>query len=300
MNIEDAMATSPPKSAARNSGRAGIAWMMLCTLLFVSQDAIIRVLTRTYPVIEVVWARCAVHLLLIAVFLAVRSPHLMRSSRPALQIGRSLLLLGIALFLAQAMRIMPFADIQSVAAVAPVLVTALSVPLLGEKVGWRRWIGVLCGLSGALLIIGPASDAFHWVVALPLAAALCNALYQILTRMLRDHDRPQTTIFFTGIGGTLVCTLLLPFNWVTPDLTGGVLMVLLGTLGLVSHFCLIRAYSAAPAATIAPFGYMTLVWSALFAVTLFGEVLKLSTLAGGAVIVASGIYIFHREQARLR
>ena len=130
--------------------------------------------------------------------------------------------------------------------------------------------------------------------------AFCNALYQIATRKLRGADSPTTTIFYTGMAGTVVCTLALPFNWVTPDLTAAALMVLLGTLGGISHFCLIRAYSAAPAATVAPFGYTTLVWAAVYSLMVFGEDLRLSTIAGTIIIVGSGVYIFYREQTRSR
>lgn len=299
MQFDEPAVANPPKPVTQGSARTGIAWMILCTLLFVSQDATIRILTRNYPVLEVVWARFAVHFAIAAAIVAWRSPRLMRSRHPVLQIVRSALLFGVAIFITLAMRVLPFAEVQSVGAVAPVLVTALSVPLLGEKVGWRRWIGVFGGLTGAMVIIGPANGTFHWTVGLPLGAALCNALYQICTRKLRD-DPPATTMFYTGLAGTAAGTVLLPFNWVTPDLTGTALMAVLGGLGLVSHLCLVRAYAVASAATIAPFGYTTLVWSALFAVILFGEVLSLSTLAGGAIIVVSGIYIFHREQSRKR
>ena len=294
----DETAASPQKTAGQAFGRAGIAWMIATTVFFVSQDATMRVLTRSYPVLEVAWARFTVHMLLVAGMVAWHNPHLMRSSRPVLQMVRSLLLLAAMLFSTLSLRSLPFAEVQAVAAAAPVLVTALSVPLLREKVGWRRWAGVLGGLSGTLLIIGPASGTFHWVVALPLAAALANALYQICTRMLKGDDKPGTTMFYTSLAGALITTLLLPFNWVTPDVTGAALMLLLGVLGLISHFCLIRAYTAASAATVAPFGYMTLVWAAFFSLTIFGETLTPFTLGGGAIIVLSGVYIFHREQTR--
>lgn len=295
---EVSMATRSP--AERQSGHAGILWMILTTLLFVTQDATTRVLAKSYPVMEVAWARFAVHMLLVGCIVTWRSPHLMVSRRLPLQLVRSCLLLATTLLAVLALRSISFAEVQAIAAAAPVLVTALSVPLLGEKVGWRRWVGVLAGMVGALIIVGPVGGTFQWALALPLGAAFCNALYQIATRKLKGVDSPTTTIFYTGMAGTVVCTLALPFNWVTPDLTGAALMILLGTLGGISHFCLIRAYSAAPAATVAPFGYTTLVWAAVYALMLFGEDLRLSTITGTVVIVTSGVYIFYREQARSR
>ena len=286
--------------AERRAGRAGIFWMILTTLLFVTQDATTRILAKSYPVMEVAWARFAVHMLLVGIVVAWRSPHLMVSHRLPLQLVRSCLLLATTLLAVLSLRSIPFAEVQAIAAAAPVLITALSVPLLSEKVGWRRWVGVLAGMAGALIIVGPVGGTFQWALALPLAAAFSNALYQIATRKLRGADSPTTTIFYTGMAGTVVCTLALPFNWVTPDLTAAALMVLLGTLGGISHFCLIRAYSAAPAATVAPFGYTTLVWAAVYSLMVFGEDLRLSTIAGTIIIVGSGVYIFYREQTRSR
>ncbi len=274
--------------------------MVLTTLLFVSQDAVTRVLVQTYPVLEVAWARFAVHLALALLIVGARSPSLLVSRRPGAQLVRSLLLLTVTSLSMLSFRLLPFVDVAAIVNVAPVLVTVLSVPLLKEQVGWRRWMAVLVGFLGAMMIIGPASLTFQWAVVLPLGAALGQALYQIVTRILRNSDPTATTFAYTSVVGTVLCSLALPFHWVTPDATGWALMVLLGALGATSHFCLIRAFSAAPAATVSPFGYTSLVWAVLCGLLIFGEVPSPSTLAGGLVIVASGIYILYREQARLR
>ncbi len=285
---------------ARASARAGIAWMVLTTLLFVSQDAVTRVLVQTYPVVEVAWARFAVHLALAATLLAVRSPRLMVSARPGLQLVRSALLLTVTLLATTALGILPFVDLAAIVNVTPVLVTLLSIPMLNETVGWRRGVAVLVGFAGAMLIVGPASGVFQWAVLLPLGSAFAHALYQIVTRMLKSSDPTMTTFFYTSVVGAVVCSLALPFVWVTPDLASAGLMLLLGGLGACSHFCMIRAFTAAPAATVAPFGYTTLVWATLFGVLVFGEVPAATTIAGAVVIVGSGIYILYREQIRAR
>ncbi|MDQ2105508.1 DMT family transporter [Azospirillum isscasi] len=292
-------ATEKALSSA-SSGRAGIAWMLLTTLLFVTQDATLRVLVQTYPFPEVAWARFAVHLAIAFAVVAVRSPSHLIAKRPGIQILRSALLAVLTLLVAVSYKTLPFVDVAAIANVAPVLVTVLSVPLLKETVGWRRGLGVLGCFIGAMIIIGPASIVFQWAILLPLGAALCNALYQIVTRLLRGGDSTLTTFFYTSMAGTVLCGLLLPFGWVTPDLTGAALMVLLGALGACSHFCLIRAYTAADAATVAPFGYTSLLWAVLYGLLVFGEAPSAFTLAGGLVIVASGVYIFHREQVRAR
>ena len=282
------------------SAWAGIAWMTATTLLFVTQDATMRVLTQSYPIFEVAWARFAVHMLWALLLVGIPSPRLMVSNRPGLQLLRSGLLVGLTLVVALSISLLPFVDVVTISNAAPVLVTALSVPLLGERVGWRRWMGVLAGFMGALMIVGPASITFQWAILLPLCAAFANALYQITTRLLSSGDQPLTTFFYTALVGTAVCSVALPFVWVTPDATGWALMLLIGTAGALSHFCMIRAYTAAPAATVAPFGYTTLVWALLCGVFIFGEVPSPSTLAGGVVIVGSGLYILYREKARVR
>lgn len=295
-SLENAVPPVVSAAETRASARAGIAWMVVTTLLFVSQDAVTRVLLQTYPVMEVAWARFAVHLLLAAVLVGGRSPRLMVSARPGLQLVRSALLLSITLLMMMALGLLPFVDVAAILTVTPVLVTVLSIPMLKETVGWRRGLAVLAGFGGAMLIVGPASGAFQWAVALPLAAAVSNALYQIVTRMLKSSDPTLTTFFYTSVVGAVLCTVALPFVWVTPDLASVGLMLLLGSLGAGSHFCMIRAYTAAPAATVAPFGYTTLVWAALFGVLLFGELPSAATIAGAVVIVGSGVYILYREQ----
>ncbi|HYD29817.1 MAG TPA: DMT family transporter, partial [Azospirillaceae bacterium] len=295
-----AAAAAAAAAEARRSARAGIAWMVLTTLLFISQDAVTRVLVQSYPVPEVAWARFTVHFLLAAALLGVRSPRLMVSARPGLQLVRSTLLLMVTLLATTALGILPFVDLAAIVNVTPVLVTLLSIPMLGEKVGWRRGMAVLVGFAGAMLIIGPASGVFQWAVLLPLGSAVAHALYQIVTRQLKSSDPTMTTFFYTSMVGTVVCSLALPFVWVAPDLASAGLMVLLGTIGACSHFCMIRAFTAAPAATVAPFGYTTLVWATLFGVLLFGEVPSATTIAGALVIVGSGIYIVYREQMRAR
>ncbi|MGQ9370183.1 DMT family transporter [Azospirillum sp. ST 5-10] len=291
---------APVIDAAGASARAGVAWMVATTFLFVSQDAITRVLVQSYPVLEVAWARFAVHLVLAAALVGWRAPGLLVSRRPGLQLVRSLMLLTVTLLMMTALGLLPFVDVTAILNSTPVLITVLSIPLLKETVGWRRGLAVLAGFAGALLIVGPASGAFQWTVLLPLSAAVANALYQIITRMLKTSDPTLTTFFYTSVVGTAVCSAALPFVWETPDLTAAGLMLLLGSLGASSHFCMIRAYTAAPAAVVAPFGYTTLVWATGWGVLVFAEVPAWTTLLGAGVIVASGIYILYREQVRAR
>lgn len=275
---------------------AGIVWMLAATLVFVTQDATSRVLLHSYPIVEVAWARFTIHMLVAVGVVLVRAPSRLRTSRPGLQVVRSFLLFAVSMLMLAALQMMPFMDITAIVAVAPVLVTALSVPLLGETVGWRRWLGVSAGLVGAMMIVGPASSAFHWAVVLPLMIAVSNALYQIVTRKLGPLDHPLTTSAYTALVGAVGTTALLPLVWVTPDAAGWGLMLILGLAGTLSHYCMIRAYTAASASLVAPFGYMTMVWAAGYSLLLFAEIPSATTIAGSAVIVASGLYILYRER----
>ena len=280
----------------RAAARTGIAWMLLTTCLFVGQDAIARVLVKDYPAMEVAWARYFVHVLIATVIVAWRNPSLMVSRRPLLQILRSTLLLGSTLTALAAIKVLPFVDYTAIMWVTPVLVTALSVKMLAEKVGWTGWLSVLVGMIGVLVIVRPGGADFSVAMLFPLVAAFTNALYQIITRILKFTDSPTTTFFYTGFAGAILCAPFLPLEGIMPDARGGALMVLLGAVGGASHYCLIRAFTAAPAAVVAPFGYTSLLWATLFSVVVFAEIPTTTTLIGASLIVAAGLVVFLRPR----
>jgi drug/metabolite transporter (DMT)-like permease len=274
------------------STRMGILWMLVATLLFVCQDSTARILLATCPPAEIAFARFFVHLVLVGSFLGWREPRLMRTRRPVLQMLRSGLLLGTTLFGLLALNVMPFLDFSAVAWVAPVLVTALSVWLLREKVGLRGWLSVFAGLAGVWVIVGQGGIDFSPLMAWPLLAALCNALYQIATRKLHTSDPALTTLFYSPVAGAVFCAAFLPFVGVAPKPADLALMVLLGALGVASHFCMIRAFAAALANIIAPFGYTALLWALLSGIVIFAEIPSLRTIIGAGLIVAAGLSIF--------
>jgi drug/metabolite transporter (DMT)-like permease len=272
--------------------------MLVCTGLFVCQDSIAKYLVQAYPATEIAWARYSIHLVLVACYLAHRDPRLMRSRRPALQLARSGLLLAITLFGMLAMRIMPFVDVSAVMSAAPVLVTGLAVVMLGENVGLAAWLSVFVGMAGVWVILGNRVE-FSLAMSFPFVAALCNALYQIATRMLHFIDKPMTTLFYSAVAGSLYCSPFLAFYGRLPGAADAALMLMLGLLGVASHFCLIRAYTAAPANIIAPFGYTALLWASLSGAVIFAEIPSPRTMLGSAMIVAAGLSIFLRSGRRM-
>jgi drug/metabolite transporter (DMT)-like permease len=272
--------------------------MLVTTFLFACQDSTSAILLATYPAMEVTWARYFVHLVVMTALISWRNPDLLRTRRPALQIFRSGLALGSTLFGMLGLRIMPLVDVSAIVWVTPVLVTALSVFMLGEKVSLAGWLSVGAGLAGVWVIVNPAGIEFTPAMMFPFLSALSGAIYQIATRMLRLTDPPFTTLFYTAIVGVAICSTALPFTAVIPTATDAALMLFLGSLGVVSHFCMIRAFNAAPANVVAPFGYTALLWASLFSVIIFSAVPTARTWTGEAMIVGAGLFIFLRERGK--
>lgn len=281
---------------AGHDARRGIAWMLLTMGLFVSMDTVAKWLTQHYPVPQVIWARYVFHFLLLAVFLNVRLPRLLRSAKPKLQVLRSLMLVFTTTLFFFGISQIPLATASALMYTAPLLVTVLSIPLLGESVGPRRLASVAVGFLGALVILRPGADAFEPAALLPLAAAGAYAMYQLTTRMLSAVDAPLTTLLYTALVGAVLATPVVPFVWQAPDALGWALMVAVGGLGAISQFCLIKAFQAAPASVVTPFGYSSVLWATLYGFLVFGDLPDGFTILGAGIVVASGLYIWHRER----
>ena len=289
--------TLGPIRNSASPGR-GILWMLLTMALFVGLDTTAKFMSQSFPVLQLVWARNLFHILILGVIVAPRLSVILRTRRPGLQVLRSMLLLGATGFFFSAISRMPLANANAIMFVAPILVTALSMPLLGERVGPHRWGSVVVGFLGALVIIRPGTDAMDPAALLALGAACSYALYQITTRRLTGVDAPLTTLVYSASVGTLVTSLAVPAVWVPPAPAEWVGLAMLGVFGALGHFTLIKAYENAPAATVAPFGYSNLIWATLSGFVVFGDLPDRWTVAGAVVIAASGIYIVHRERLR--
>ena len=286
--------------AASADARRGVALMLLTMLLFSAMDLMVKHLVTLYPVPQVAWGRFFFHAVLWAAVLAPRLPVIVRTSRPGLQLARSGLLMVTTLLFFATVIYLPLADATAIMQCAPLIVTALSLPLLGEHVGVRRWLGVAAGFTGALIIIRPGTDGMQLAAFLPLGAATTFALYQISTRLLSRTDGTLNTLLYTPLLGAAVLAAALPFYWVMPDAGGWALMALTGLLGGLGHFTMIRAFTWGPAATVSPFGYTGLIWAALYGLVFFDDFPDGWTIAGAAIVVGSGLYILHREHLKLR
>ena len=282
------------------NARRGILWMLATTVFFVSLDATAKYLTRSYPVVEIVWARYLFHTIFAIAWAGAQLPDAVRRARFGMQFLRGLFLVGTTLLFFLAIRTMPLADATSIMFLSPILVTALSVPLLREQVGPRRWLGVAAGFAGALIIVRPGAGVIQFAALLAVVAAAINALYQITTRLINRTDRPITTNVYSAAVGTVAASLGLPFAWAMPDVQGWLLMAFAGLCGAIGHYCMIKAYEAAPAAVVAPIGYVGLIWSTFYGYLLFGDLPDHWTVIGALIIVGSGLYILYRERERKR
>ena len=289
----------------------GVFWMLLTMFLFVSMDASVKLLVQDFSPLQIVWARFFFHMVWLLVFFNARFISLFTTNALKMQLLRSALLVLTTSLFFSSLRTTELSTATAIMFLSPIFVTVLAIPLLGESVGIRRLIGVLTGFIGALIIVHPGisetgsgalatgEGLFRWIPEpghlLAVTAAASNALYQILTRSLRDIDNSNTTLLYSGVVGVLVMSAYSPTVWVMPEGTQWLLMALVGFLGCTSHFCLIRAFKNAPASVVVPFTYSSLIWAALFGYAIFDTLPDAWTLTGASLIIASGLYIFYRE-----
>jgi drug/metabolite transporter (DMT)-like permease len=280
-----------------HSAGKGIALMLAAVLMFALLDASSKHLSQTFAVPLLVWARYAVHFVLMLVFLAPsRRGRLVATKRPLQQVVRALLLVGVTGFVMAAFRIMPLAETTALLFVTPLFVALLAGPMLGEKVGRLRWAAVVAGLAGMLLIARPNSAGGAMSVegiALALAAAACYSLYQIQTRQLSPTEDTVTMVFYTALVGTATMSLALPWIWQGPwpSLIEALMIASLGILGGTGHYLLIRAFRHAPASTLSPLLYVQLIWATLLGWAVFGALPDAMAAAGMAIIAGAGLLL---------
>lgn len=278
----------------------GIALMCGAVGCFAFLDATAKYLGRHMDVLEVVWARYTFGFVLAFIWSnPISCPGLMRSARPALQIGRSTLLLGSTMLNFFALKYLQLDQALTITFSTPFFVAALSGPVLGEWVGPRRWAAIGVGFLGVLIVTRPGLDAVPPAAALSAAGALCYAAYALSTRILARTDSNQTTLFYSNLVGALVMLPAVLAVWTPPQsLLIGALMLTMGALASVGHFLLIAAHRLAPASVLSPFIYSQLAWTVTLGYLVFADVPSHWTIAGAAIIVASGLYLLHRERIR--
>jgi drug/metabolite transporter (DMT)-like permease len=293
--------TQQQPAGRRDEPLRGIPLFLVAITLFSVSDALAKLLGETLPGPMIAWLRYAVFLSLALVPLMRRGGlSLLRSRQPFSQVLRGAGVAGSAILFILALRELPLAEATAINFVSPFFVTALSVLVLGERVGWRRWSALGVGLLGMLIILRPGTDAFGLEALLPIGSSAVWAMAVVVTRRMAGVDPTATTILWTAGTGFALMTLLLPlgFAWPTPRELG--IGLLIGLVSTAAQWLVVGAYRLAPASVLAPFSYLQLLHSALFGLLLFATLPDRWTLIGAAVIAASGLYTAHRERVRMR
>jgi drug/metabolite transporter (DMT)-like permease len=287
----------PTKSTAnKGAPLAGIGLMLAGIALFSVNDALGKWLLGTYSVGELLLVRSAAALLLIAPFVRHAGIVAFTSAPlPGLQIVRLLLsTLEVAMFF-WAVSYLPLADTVTFYLAGPIYVTALSVILLGERVGWRRWAAVLVGFVGVVLALRPSAASFTLPALIALTGSVFFAFLMISTRLLRET--PNTVLVAGQIGGTfLFGAVMTPFAWVMPSPRDFALLSLFGVFSIMALACVNLSLKLAAASVVVPYQYTLIVWAIVLGYVVFGDVPDPFTLCGAAVIITAGLYIFWRER----
>ncbi len=264
-------------------------------------DAMAKVLGHSMHSVQVVWLYLLfvfINMSLYLVFKRQNVRKLAKANKPGLQGVRGLCILGSLSFIFASLQYLPLAEATVINFTGPLFMVALAGPMLGEKVGWRRWAAVVAGLVGAMIVVRPGSEVFQWAALLPIGSALFFALFQLITRKLAGHDSALTTLLYTQVVAGIGALLAAPFFWTPLDMGDIALAFVAGTVGFTAHMCMFNAFRLADASLLAPINYTRIVASVLLGYFMFGDLPDQYTVIGGAVIIGSGLFVIYRETVR--
>jgi len=283
------------------NARLGVILMIVTTFIFALQDGISSHLAGEYNVLMVVMIRYwffAAFVMTITSRQAGGLRNAARTSQPMLQITRALILVVEICVMVLAFTLLGLVESHAVFTSYPLLIAALSGPVLGEAVGWKRWAAIGIGFVGVLIILEPGFGVFSPAAIVPLISALLFALYGLLTRFAARKDNANTSFFWTGTVGAVAITAVGIWFWEPMTATDWVWMAALCVTGATGHFTLIKTYEVAEASAVQPFAYLQLVFASFFGITFFGETLELNVAIGAAVVVCAGLFTLWRERVK--
>jgi drug/metabolite transporter (DMT)-like permease len=271
----------------------GILFMLAAASFFPVMNGLAKLMSREYSSEQVVWARTVSHLVFALALVVPRHGWgIVRTRRPGVQFVRSLLLIGSTFLFFSAIRFVPIAQAASISFTAPLIVVLLAGPMLGERIRLSRVVAVTLGFLGVLVVIRPGAAVFQWASLLIVGSAACFAVYQILTRRVAGVDRPETSVVYSALVGSVLMSLIVPFAWRTPgSLADVALLGSLGVLGGLGHYCVARAMMYAAANLLSPFQYWQMVGSVIVGWWLFSEMPDTWTWVGTALIIGAGLYV---------
>ena len=284
-------------TGSKSGPMVGILIMVLGMITLASTDAISKSLTDSFAVIQILWIRFIIFAG-VGVFIALKKHGRQGfcTKRPVAQILRALILVTTNFMAVFTLSLMAMADVHSILAISPIIVMAVSVPLLGEFLGSRRWLAVGVGFLGVLVILRPGVGVFEPVSLIALSVAVLFSSYTVLTKIISRDDTNETTLFYTGIVGFICLTAIGPFFWLAPSAEDWAWLIIAGIGGTLAHVFIITALHFAPASTLQPFNYIMLVWATVLGFFVFNDLPDTWTLAGGSLIVLSGLYAWNRER----
>jgi len=273
--------------------------MCIAVATFAVSSTMVKGLGSGYPVSQIVFFRCLVAFL--PLYIAIHRGggwHILHTKRPGAHIFR-VVVGGFALFIGfYALTLMPLADYFAFTYAAPLFATLLSIPILGEKVGIRRWTAVLVGFAGVLIMLRPGTQSFDYATLVAIAAAFTYALAIVAVRNLARTESSAATVFYFTVAGLVLSAAVLPFEWRTPSLKEWALLIGIGLVSGFGQILMTDAYRLAPPSVIAPFDYTSMIWALILGYALFGDFPEPVVLVGSAVVIASGVYIIYRETVR--
>ncbi|PVB62583.1 DMT family transporter [Labrenzia sp. 011] len=278
----------------------GISLIVLACLCFAVLDATAKYLSASLPTLQIVWIRFLSHTVIAMVLFRVwKTPSLLKTRRPVLQLVRAVCLLSTTILNFFAVRYLQLAETMSIMFAAPFVITALAGPLLGEWAGIRRWCAIIVGFMGVLVVTQPGVGGMHWAAIYSVAAMITYALYALLTRQLTATDGSAGMLIISGLVAAVAMTPIGLSVWEMPqDIWTWALLLVTGALGAGGHFVFIMAHRIAPAPVLAPFIYSQIVWMIALGYLIFADVPTATTLLGAAIVVGSGLYILYRERVK--
>lgn len=293
-----AIPSQPASSSPADNSINAILLMVIAVASFGFLDAVAKYLSETLPVVQVVWMRFVMHVVLAFFFLRVwRNFDRFSTKRPLLQISRGLFLLGTTAFNFWALLYLQLAETASIMFAGPIVVAALAVPLLGEKVGPRRWAAIFVGFIGVLIVTRPGMDGLGWPALISMASMISFALYSLATRVLAQTENEAGLVLFTALVPALAFAPWAIAVWQWPsDALSWALMLATGILGGGGHWLLIKAHQSTGASTLAPFMYTQIIWMIALGWLIFADIPTAWTLLGAGIIIASGLYLLYREE----
>jgi drug/metabolite transporter (DMT)-like permease len=299
--LEPSFRAAAKGAVPENYARA-VLFMALAAVFLPLLNASIQYLAPSYPVGQLLWGRYAGHMaFMLVVFAPRRGTALLASTRPGLQLIRSVLFCASTFLTFFALSFIPLATATVILFTAPLIVTAVAPFILGEKVEAASGMAVVVGFAGALIVVRPGIGALHWSAFLIFGSAAASALTQILSRKLAGHDKPETSNTYMVLVGFILATIALPFVWRTPaDWSDVLLLAALGVFGGIGHYCLVRAFELAPAPFVSPFNYAQILGAALLGFVIFGQIPDFWMWLGTAIIIGSGVFILLHRHLRSR